>query len=301
MAGEDNTPVTSQSAGATTLTPEDYAKQVKESKEAQLRSEAMLSQISRQLSEHATQQAANLAKQSEKIDQLQSQIHARSAPKRSDPITNPEVKKHMEPLKQAHQVISQAKSVFEGHLDGSSPLSQLSEDQVAALKDQCDEGEKTIIDRMHFLEDWDSEGLEVAPEMLRLRDEASKDPAEIPLVTRAKKSLAEKRKAIEEASKASKDQKSNQYQNPRSNFMNRNRSPSPSHQWFHSPPSVLLPIPLPMVPPQNPVPSPIYQSQYFPLVNRTPSPAPPFSLPPCYDCAWLSLTALSTVTCNLWL
>jgi hypothetical protein len=21
----------------------------------------------------------------------------------------------------------------------------------------------------------------------------------------------------------------------------------------------------------------------------------------CYDCAWLSLTALSTVTCNLWL
>lgn len=52
-----------------TMTPEDYAKQVKE---ATLRSKAMLSKISRQLSEHANQQAANLAKQSKKIDQLQS-------------------------------------------------------------------------------------------------------------------------------------------------------------------------------------------------------------------------------------
>lgn len=89
-------------------TPEDYAKQAKEAKEAQLRNEAMLSQISRQLSEHATQQAVNLAKQSEKIDQLLSQIQARSAPRRSDRIANPEIKKHMEPFEQAHQVISQA-------------------------------------------------------------------------------------------------------------------------------------------------------------------------------------------------
>jgi chromosome segregation ATPase len=181
------------------LTPKDYAKQVKESKEAQLRSETMLSQISRQLSEHALQHAAHLAKQSEKIDQLQSQIQARSAPKRSDCITNPEIKKHMEPLEQAQHVISQAKTVFKGHLDGSSPLSQLLEDQVAALKDQCDEGERSITKRMHFLEDWDTEGLEVASEILRLRDKASKDLAEVSLVTRAKKSLAEKRKADEEA------------------------------------------------------------------------------------------------------
>lgn len=66
-----------------------------------------------------------------------------------------------------------------------------------------------IIERMHFLEDWDTEGLEVASEMLCLRDEASADPAEISLVTRAKKSLAEKRKAEEEASKPAKDQKNN--------------------------------------------------------------------------------------------
>jgi hypothetical protein len=164
----------------------------------------------------------------------------------------------MQPSEQAQHVISQAKSVFEGHLDGSSSLSQLSEDQVAALKDQCDEGEKTIIDRMQFLEDWDSEGLEVASETLRLRDEASKDPAEVSLVSRAKKSLAEKRTAEEEAFRPAKDQKNNQYQNPRSNFVNRGRSPSPSPQRFHPPPPVLMPAPLPMAPPQNPIPSPIY-------------------------------------------
>jgi hypothetical protein len=60
-------------------------------------------------------------------------------------------------MEQAQHVISQAKTVFEGHLDGSSPLSQLSEYQVAALKDQCDEGERSITERMHFLEDWDTE------------------------------------------------------------------------------------------------------------------------------------------------
>jgi hypothetical protein len=60
---------------------------------------------------------------------------------------------------------------------------------------------------MQFLEDWDSEGLEVASEMLRLRDEASKDPVKVSLVSRAKKALAEKRKAAEEASQPSKEQK----------------------------------------------------------------------------------------------
>jgi hypothetical protein len=277
MAGEDSSHATKSSDAPTAMTAEDYAKEVKE---AQLRSESMLSKISRQLSEHASQQAANLAKQSEKIDQVQSQIQARSTPKRSDRIANPEVKRHMQPLEQAQQVISHAKSVFEGHLDGSSPLSQLSEDQVAALKDQCDEGEKTIIERMQFLENWDSEGLEVAFKMLRLRDEASRDPAEVPLVNRAKKSLAEKRKMEEEATKPAKDQKSNQFQNPKNPYMNRNRSPSPSPQWFHPPQPVLLPAPLPMASSQNPIPSPIYQSQFFPSLNRSPSPAPSFNLPP---------------------
>jgi hypothetical protein len=207
MAGpEDNPPATENTTGNSS-TSMDF---VKQAKEATLRSEAMLSKISRQLSEHASQQAAQIAKQSEKIDQLQSQIQARAAPKRSDRITNPDVKAHMQPLEQAQQVISQAKTVFEGHLDGSSPLSQLSEDQIAALKDHCDEGKRTITERMQYLEDWDSEGLEVASEMLRLRDEASKDPAEVSLVSQAKKSLAEKRKADEEASKLAKEQKGNQ-------------------------------------------------------------------------------------------
>jgi hypothetical protein len=228
-SSEENAPA-EKSTEKSTMTPEDYAKQVKK---ATLRSKAMLFQTSRQLSEHANQQAANLAKQSEKIDQLQSQIQAKSAPKRLDRITNPKVKKHMQQLEHAQQVISQAKSVFEGHLDGSSPLSQLSEDQVAALKDQCDEGERTISDRMQFLEDWDSEGLEVASEMLRLRDEASKDPAWVSLVSRAKNSLAEKRKAADEAFQPSKDQKNHKFQNPRGNFAGRGRSPSPAPQWFH--------------------------------------------------------------------
>ncbi|GAQ81226.1 reverse transcriptase [Klebsormidium nitens] len=271
MAG----PGDDHSAQETTgMTPEDFAKQARE---ATLRNEALFSKISQQLSEHATQQAAHLAKQSEKIDQLQSQIQAKTAPKRSDRIGNPEVKKHMEPLEQAQHVISQAKSVFEDHLDGTSPLSQLSEDQVAALKNQCDEGERAISDRMQFLEDWDSEGLEIASEMLRLRDEASKDPAELNLVSRARKSLAEKRKASEEASKPPKEHKTQQYQNPsRGNFQNRGRSPSPS-PWFHPPQPILMPAPLPVLPQPSPVPSPIYQSQYFPS-NRTPSPAP--GLPP---------------------
>lgn len=277
MAGPEENAPAEKSADKNTMTPEDYAKQVKE---ASLRSEAMLSQISRQLSDHATQQAANLARQSEKIDLLQSQIQAKTAPKRSDRISNPEVKKHMQPLEQAQQVISQAKSVFEGHLDGSAPLSQLTEDQIAALKDQCDEGERTIFDRMQFLEDWDSEGLEVASEMLRLRDEASKDPVEVSLVSRAKKALAEKRKATDEASEPSKEQKSQPFQNPRSNFAGRGRSQSPAPQWFHPPQPVLYPNPMPMVPQPGPIPSPVYQSQYFPSMNRIPSPAPAFSLPP---------------------
>lgn len=262
------------------MSPEDFAKQAQE---ANLRSEALLAKISHQLSEHATQQAAHLAKQSEKIDILQSQIQAKSAPKKSDRITNPEVKKHMEPLEQAQQIISQAKAVFEGHLDGSSPLSQLSEDQIAALKNQCDEGESVISDRIQFLEDWDSEDLEVASEILRLRDEASKDPAEVNLVTRARKSLAEKRKAAEEASRPPKEQKSSQFQHPgnRGNFANRGRSPSPSPQpWFQPSPPVFMPAALPPIPQQSPIPSPIYQSQYFPPMNRTPSPAPGLALPP---------------------
>jgi hypothetical protein len=277
MAGPEDNPPADKPTKKSSMTPADYAKQVKE---ATLRSKAMLSQISRQLSEHATQQAANLAKQSEKIDLLQSQIQAKSAPKRLDRIMNPEVKKHMQPLEHAQQVISQAKTVFEGHLDGTSPLLQLSEDQVAALKDQCDEGERTISDRMQFLEDWDSEGLEVASEMLRLRDEASKDPAEVSLVSRAKKSLAEKRKSVKEASQPSKEQKNQQFQHPRGNFAGRGRSPSPAPQWFRPPQPVLVPGPMPMIPQPSPVPSPIYQSQFFPPMNRIPSPAPAFSLPP---------------------
>jgi hypothetical protein len=115
--------------------------------------------------------------------------------------------------------------------------------------------------------------------MLRLRDESSKDPAEVSLVSRAKKSLAEKRKAEEEASKPSKEQKSNQFQQPgRGNFVNRGRSPSPSLQWFHPPQPVLLPAPMPLAPLPSPIPSPIYQSQFFPPTNRTPSPVPGFSL-----------------------
>jgi hypothetical protein len=186
----------------------------------------------------------------------------------------------MQPLEHAQQVISQAKAVFEGHLDGSSPLAQLSEDQIAALQDQCDEGERTISDRMQFLEDWDCEGLEVASEMLRLREDATKDPAEVSLVSRAKKALAEKRKTAEETSQPSKEPKNHQFQNPRGNFAGRGRSLSPSPQWFHPPQPVLLPDSLPLVPQPGPIPSPIYQSQYFPPMNRIPSPAPAFSLPP---------------------
>jgi hypothetical protein len=88
----------------------------------------------------------------------------------------------MEPLEQAQQSMSQAKTVFEAHLDGTSPLAQLSEDQIASLKSQMDEGERVVSDRMQFLEDWDTEGFEIASEMLRLREESSRDPAEVSLV-----------------------------------------------------------------------------------------------------------------------
>jgi hypothetical protein len=37
------------------------------------------------------------------------------------------------------------------------------------------------------------------------------------------------------------------------------------------------------------------------FARQCPSRAPPGPPPACYDCAWLGLTALSTVTCNLWL
>jgi hypothetical protein len=38
-----------------------------------------------------------------------------------------------------------------------------------------------------------------------------------------------------------------------------------------------------------------------PAIAAAAAPPGPAPAPPCYDCAWLSLTALSTVTCNLWL
>ncbi|GAQ87463.1 reverse transcriptase [Klebsormidium nitens] len=253
------------------------AEAVKEVREASLRSQAFMQQLSDQIKQSTNEQRETLAKQSEQIQSLQAQLQAKSIPKRSDKVTNPQVKRHMEPLEKAQHALSQAKSAFDGHLDGSSPLADLSEEQIAALKNQCDEGEHAIAERMLYLEDWESEGQEVADEMLRLREEATKDPAELSLVNRAKKSLAEKRKASEEASKPSKEQKSNPSQQASNrNFSFRSRSPSPSPGWFVPPPSPLI-MPSPVSQPfLNPVPSPIYQSQYFPS-NRSPSPAP---LPP---------------------
>ncbi|GAQ88451.1 reverse transcriptase [Klebsormidium nitens] len=242
-----------------------------EAREATLRTEAMFKQMTNQFSAHASAQEATLAKQSEKIDSLQAQLLAKSAPKKSDRVSNPEVKRIMQPMEKAQEALSQTKQTFEAHLDGTSPLAHLSEDQIENLRGQCDEGELALAGGIQFLMDWDSEGLEVASEMVLLREEASKDPAEVSLATRAKKSLAEKRKASEELAKPAKEQKSAFPQNPgRSSFFNRNRSPSPQPGWFHPPQPILVPSPMP-APLPNPVPSPIYQSQYLPppITNPT--------------------------------
>jgi hypothetical protein len=235
-----------------------------------------------QLTENARQQAATLAKQSEKIDLLQSQILAKTAPKRSDRIDNPEVKKHMQPLEQAQQSISQAKRVFEAHLDGTSPLAHLSEDQIASLKSQMDEGERVVSDRMQFLKDWDTEGFEIASEMLRLREESSRDPAEVSLVSRARKSLAEKRKVSDDSTAPSKEMKTSQNQNlGRNYYQNRNRSPSPGPAWFHPPQPIMFPASNSAFQPYpSPVSAPVYQpSSFFPPPPRAPSPAPGLPLP----------------------
>ncbi|GAQ93302.1 reverse transcriptase [Klebsormidium nitens] len=249
------------------------AEAVKFAREASLRSEALLERLSGQFSQHAREQAQKIDKQTEEIKVLQSQLHAKSAPKKSDRITNPEIKKQMIGLEKVQHAVSQAKNAFENHLDGSSPLSHLSEDQIASLREQCDEGEQVILERMQYLEDCESEGVEVANEMLRLREEASKDPAEISLAARAKKVLAEKRKAEDTATKSSKEQKVSHPPQGRNSYFGRSRSPSPAPQWFHPPPPIILPSPVPAAPLPSPVPSPVYQSQYFPT-NRTPSPAP---------------------------
>jgi hypothetical protein len=188
----------------------------------------------------------------------------------------------MQPLEQVQQSILQAKTVSEAHLDGTSPLAHLSEDQIASLKNQMDEGKRVVSDRMQFLEDWDTEGFEVASEMLSLCKESSKDPAEVSLVSCARNTLAEKRKASEDSSASSKEIKTFQNQNPgKDYYQNRNRSPSPGPAWFHPPqPILFLASNSAFQPYPSPVPAPVYQpSSFFPTPYRAPSPTPGLPLP----------------------
>ncbi|GAQ78090.1 reverse transcriptase [Klebsormidium nitens] len=115
------------------------AEAVKEARQASLRSQALMEQLSNQMQQHSKEQQQNMAQQREQIAMLQAQLQAKTLPKKSDRVTNPEVKKQMETLEKAQHAVSQAKAAFEGHLDGASPLASLSEEQIAALKNQCDE------------------------------------------------------------------------------------------------------------------------------------------------------------------
>jgi hypothetical protein len=229
---------------------------------AQLRNEALLSKISNQLTENARQQAQLLP------SRLKRSI---SYNLRSLPRLHPRDPTELSTLRSRNTCNLWSKHISQFiRLNRSSKHTSMEvhpwliSDQIGSLKSQMDEGEKVVCDRMQFLEDWDTEGFEVASEMLRLRKESSKDSAEVSLVSRARKALAEKRKVSNDSFMASKEMKTSQNQNPRNHYQNRNRSPSPGPAWFSLSPT------LPLAQLSNPIPAPsllqfISQTPFFPL------------------------------------
>jgi hypothetical protein len=225
----------------------------------------LLSKIAQQLQQHnevlETQgqvlksQAEAQALTSKQINSLNTDLSLKASSSRSSKIKSEAIRKHAEPLEQVQNICASASAALSGHISGEEPLSA---EQLDAVKNNIDEGERLCKVRLSYHELCDKKGIEVADEMLLVRPEGERDPSELAVEKEAVKRVQDKRKAEALAAKNDNDSA------PESKSKNK------PYSWRQPPLFNLLPAFLP------------YPS-FFPLSKRPSFPTYPTL--PTYPCA----------------
>jgi hypothetical protein len=228
----------------------------KQALEAAKRSEALLSQIAAQLQQQGKvldkqgQVLKTQAQTSKQIRSLKTDLSFKASSSRSSKIKSEMIRKHAEPLEQVQDICASASAALSGHISGEEPLTA---EQLEAVKNNLDEGERLCEVRLSYHEVCDKKGIEVADEMLLIQSESERDPSELAVEKEAVRRVQEKRKASALAAKNDGDSSSE--------FKSKGRPFS----WKQPPPF-------------NPLPAFLSQPSRFPLAKRPAFPSYP-SLP----------------------
>lgn len=180
----------------------------KQALEAAKRSEALLSQIAEQLKQQndvldkhgqvLKTQAEAQAQISKQICNLKTDLSFKASSSRASKIKSEAIRKHAEPLEQVQDICASASAALSGHISGEEPLSA---EQLEAVKNSLDEGERLCEVRLSYHEVCDKKGIEIADEMLLVRSEGERDPSELAVEKEAVRRVQEKRKAAALAAK----------------------------------------------------------------------------------------------------
>jgi hypothetical protein len=108
------------------------------------------------------------------------------------------IRKHAEPLEQVQDICASARAALSGHISGEEPLSA---EQIEAVKNSLDEGERLCKVCLSYHEVCDKKGIEITDEMLLVRSKGERDPLELAVEKEAVRRVQEKRKAAALAAK----------------------------------------------------------------------------------------------------